>query len=80
MSSAEIKGVKLDLIAWINQLSDGELITFLDGLRISRAKSDWWEDLSTLQKKQVLAGLKDAEKDRVMNTKDFWDRLQNAKF
>jgi len=78
MSSAELKGIKLNLITWINELSDAELITFLDGLRISRAKIDWWEELSTAQKKHVLAGLKDAEDGKVMNSKDFWKSLSNA--
>ena len=46
MSAAELNGIKLNLVAWINQLSDTELITFLDGIRASRAKDDWWEELS----------------------------------
>ena len=78
MSTAEINGIKLNLIAWINQLSDTDLIAFLDGLRISRAKIDWWEELSTSQKKQVLAGLKDAEEGKVMDSKEFWKSLSNA--
>lgn len=32
MSTAELNGIKLDLIAWINQLSDPDLILFLDEL------------------------------------------------
>lgn len=58
MSAAELNGIKLNLIAWINQLSDTELITFLDGIRVSRAKNDWWEELSDNQKKHILAGIK----------------------
>ena len=78
MSTADINGIKLNLIAWINQLSDTDLIAFLDGLRISRAKNDWWEELSNAQKKQVLAGLKDAEEGIVMDSKEFWQSLSNA--
>jgi hypothetical protein len=64
--------------ASINQLSDTELITFLDGLRNSRTKNDWWEELTMAQKKQVLAGLRDAENGKVMETKEFWKKLSNA--
>ena len=78
MSAAELKGIKLNLIDWINQLSDADLITFLDGLRISRAKTDWWKELSVGQQKQVLAGLQDAENNKLMDSKDFWQRLSNA--
>ncbi len=78
MSAAELNGIKLDLIAWINQLSDSDLIYFLDGLRVSRDKKDWWEELLTAQKKEVLAGLKDAEAGRVMDSETFWKKLNNA--
>ena len=50
MSSAELNSIKLSLISWINQLSDKELITFLEGLRTSSSKNDWWSALSVEQK------------------------------
>jgi hypothetical protein len=78
MSSAELNSIKLKLISWINQLSDADLISFLDGLRASRSKKDWWNELSAAQKKQVLAGLKDAEDGKVMDSKKFWKRLKDA--
>lgn len=78
MTTAELNGIKINLIDWINQLSDADLIFFLDGLRISRDNQDWWEELPTAQKKQVLAGLKDAEEGRVMDSETFWKKLNNA--
>jgi hypothetical protein len=78
MSAAELNGIKLNLIAWINQLSDTELITFLDGIRASRAKDDWWEELSDKQKEQVLAGIKDADKGKLSSSKEFWNKLKHA--
>jgi hypothetical protein len=78
MSSAELNSIKLNLISWINQLSDADLISFLDGLRASRTKKDWWDSLTAAQKKQVLAGLKDAETGKVMESKKFWNSLKNA--
>lgn len=78
MSTAELNGIKLDLIDWINKLSDADLIQFLDGLRISRAQNDWWEELPVVQKKQILAGLKDADEGKLMDSKKFWKNLNNA--
>lgn len=78
MSSAELNTIKLNLISWINQLSDTDLISFLNGLRVSNAKSDWWNKLSEAQKKQVLAGLKDAENNKVMESEKFWKSLMDA--
>lgn len=78
MSNAELNGIKLDLIDWIGQLSDADLIQFLDGLRISRAQNDWWEELPVPQKKQILAGLKDADEGKLLDSKKFWKNLNNA--
>ena len=78
MSTAELNSIKLNLIAWINQLSDTDVIGFLDGLRISRTKTDWWEELSSLQQNEILAGMKDAEDGKVIDSSKFWENLKNA--
>ena len=78
MSTAELNGIKLNLISWINQLSDKDVISFLDGLRLSRANEDWWNELSDAQQKQILSGIKDADKGKLMGSKDFWKKFQNA--
>lgn len=78
MSSAEINEKKLDLIAWINQLSDVNLISFLDGIRSSRANEDWWEELSDSQKNVIMKGLQDAEKGNLITSTEFWQQLKNA--
>ena len=78
MSTAELNSIKLNLIAWINQLSDADLIGFMDGLRISRSKTDWWDELSISQQKEILVGLKDVESDKVMESSKFWENLKNG--
>lgn len=78
MSTAELNGIKLNLISWINQLSDKDIISFLDGLRLSRVKEDWWDELSVAQQKQILLGIKDADKGTLISSKSFWEKLKNA--
>jgi len=78
MSTAELEGTKLELIGWISNLSDEELIKFLDSLRISREKGDWWEELSLFQRKQILAGIKDADDGKIIDSKKFWETLKDA--
>lgn len=60
-----------------NDLSDADLISFLDGLRVSNDKKDWWEELTTPQKKQILAGFKDADEGKVMDSLTFWKNLRH---
>ena len=78
MSTAELNEIKLNLIAWINQISDADIISLLEGIRSSRSKEDWWDELSAQQKKIILSGLKDAENGNLISSRTFWKRLKNA--
>lgn len=78
MSTAELNEIKLNLIAWINQISDADIISLLEGIRSSRSKGDWWDELSAQQKKIILSGLKDAENGNLISSRTFWKRLKNA--
>ena len=50
---------------------------FPDRLRVSTRKDDW-KELSISEKKQILAGIKDADQGKVMDSKTFWESLSNA--
>ncbi|MBI1317178.1 hypothetical protein GC167_10040 [bacterium] len=53
MTTGELNKKKLDLIDWINRLSDENMIEFLDGLKKSKAKKDWWDELSGCQQRPL---------------------------
>ena len=78
MSSAELNQKKLDLIAWINRLSDENIIEFLDGLKRSKSKDDWWDGLSENQQKMLQNGIDDIENGNVISSNQFWEALKNA--
>ncbi len=78
MSATEINEIKLGLIGWINQLSNVEIIAFLDGLKNSKTKEDWWDELSESHKLQVLAGIEDSKNGKIMPSQEFWKKLKNA--
>lgn len=78
MSTAELNAKKLELIAWINKLSDEGIIEFLDGLRNSTPEEDWWDDLSERQQELVKKGLDDADNGRVVSSAEFWNSLKNG--
>lgn len=78
MSVSEIKKTKLDLITWIEGLSDINMLTVLDELRNSEKNKDWWDELNDNQKQQINAGLLDAEKGNVHSSEVFWDKLKNG--
>lgn len=78
MSTAELNKKKLDLIAWINGLSDENVIDFLDGLKSSDTSADWWDDLSFNQQQMVKNGIKDIESGNVLSSSHFWYALKNG--
>lgn len=78
MSTAELNQTKLDLIAWINRLSDENMIEFLDGLKRSKSKQDWWDDLSENQQKMLRNGMDDIESGNVISSSQFWKELKNG--
>ncbi len=78
MSTAELNRKKLGLIAWINRLSDENIIEFLDGLKRSKTKIDWWDELSENQKKLIDNGLKEVENGNLISSSDFWSKLRNG--
>ena len=78
MSSAELNQKKLELIAWINRLSDENIIEFLDGLKRSKSKDDWWDGLSENQQKMLQNGIDDIENGNVISSNQFWEALKNG--
>jgi hypothetical protein len=78
MSIAEIKQTKSNLIAWIEQLSDTNMLAFLESLKNSKTSGDWWDDLSEGQKAQINEGIEDTKAGRIMSSDEFWNKVKNA--
>jgi hypothetical protein len=77
MSTAELNRKKLDLIAWINRLSDENTIEFLYGLKKSKSKNDWWDELSENQKEILQNGIDEIDNSNVISSTEFWKELKN---
>ena len=78
MSTAEINKKKLDLIAWINKLSDENIIEFLEALKKSKSKDDWWDELSESQKQTLQNGMDDIEKGNTIPSNKFRSELKDV--
>ncbi|ASU35812.1 hypothetical protein [Mucilaginibacter xinganensis] len=78
MSVAEIKETKSNLIAWIEQLSDSNMLTVLDSIRNTKSENDWFDNLSASQKQHISEGIDDAENGRVVTSEKFWHNLKNG--
>ena len=58
--------LKLELIEWLTHLDDDDTITYLKIVKDSSEKgSDWWQDLTSDQKRGIERGLRDIDASRV---------------
>jgi hypothetical protein len=78
MSTTDLNKKKLDLIAWINQLSDKNTIEFLDNLKRATSKDDWWNELSDNEQIKLQNGMNDIKKGNVISSAQFWKELKNV--
>ena len=78
MQRSELNKKKLDLIDWINQLSDKNTIELLDNLKSATSKDDWWDELSDNEQKKLQKGMNDIKKGNVISSAQFWKELKNV--
>lgn len=78
MSVAEIKKTKSELIAWIEKMSDINMIYFLNGLKTTDSNKDWWDALTVSQQNHINNGVKQAENNETIPSADFWQKLKNG--
>ncbi|MBO3096802.1 hypothetical protein [Gelidibacter pelagius] len=60
-----LEAKKLDLISWLTSLQDDTIIAQLYAIK-NDSNSDWYEQLSKVQKKQIQKGLDDLENGRTI--------------
>lgn len=78
MSVAEIKKTKSELIAWIEKLSDVNMLQFLSGLKRVDKNNDWWNELTEAQQLHIMEGVKQVENGQTVSATEFWQQLKNG--
>lgn len=78
MSAAELKKTRTKLISWIEQLSDPNVLDFLNGIMQSNTEKDWFDELSLTQQSHLNEGLEDMENGKVVSSEQFWNKLKNG--
>jgi hypothetical protein len=77
MSTAEINKKKLDLISWVEQIEDSDMLSFLQGLKQSVSDAGEPVQLTPQQEELIERGIKDADSGNVISTAEFWNSLKN---
>ena len=66
--------LKLELINWVTKLKDKKLLGALTSIKDSEESGDWYDSLTTAQKKSLEKGIQDHHKGRTVTSKQFWER------
>ncbi|CAD5250658.1 MULTISPECIES: hypothetical protein [unclassified Imperialibacter] len=65
---------KSQLVEWITQLDDQELIETISAIKESVEKGDWHKSLNNKQKASIKRGQDDHKEGRVLSSEDFWQK------
>ena len=68
--------LKHELIRWLSNLKDKKLLNSLASIKESEQSGDWYDSLTTSQKKSLLRGIEDHKKGSTLTSKEFWKRYE----
>ncbi|WP_158861265.1 hypothetical protein [Lunatibacter salilacus] len=69
------EAIKLELIEWVTQLEDKDILSYLKVVKDSKAiNKDWWEFLSESQKAGIERGMDDVTNGRTVSHADMKDK------
>ena len=68
------KSIKLELIHWLSKLNDKAILESLLSVKNSVSSGDWYEELTSSEKKSIDRGIEDHKKGNVLTSKQFWSR------
>lgn len=71
MANSELK---LELINWLTNLKDSNILRALVSIKESSINYDWADDLTAQQKKSIQKGIEDIANGRTMTSEDFWKK------
>ena len=72
------QSLKLELIAWLAQVKDKQLLESLSQLKESFQSGDWYSNLSQEQKKSLEKGIQDHKNGKFLTSKQFWARHEKT--
>jgi hypothetical protein len=79
MNALEYNSLRRELVEWVKSLKDTSLLNLLATIRNSNQETDkdWWDELTEADQSEILAGLDDIQKGRVVSSEEFWKRLKD---
>ncbi len=70
----DLKAEKLDLIQWLAQLTDKDVLIKIKALR--QEKADWWDEINDEERAGIKEGLEQADRDEVISHEEAMAKYQ----
>lgn len=70
----KIEVAKLELIEWLKNVEDKEMLEALLFYKKNHEEGDWADELTAAQKEAIEQGLADEKAGRVMESKEVWKK------
>lgn len=67
------ESIKLELIEWLTQLEDKNILTSLLQFKKSNESGDWSDNLTESQVDSLQRGLMDMKNKKVLSSNEFWN-------
>jgi predicted transcriptional regulator len=64
MATADIQERKLELIQWLSVIEDVSVLDKIAELK-DQSTTDWWDEISSVEKESISKGLEDADAGRL---------------
>ena len=68
---------KKELIDWIQELTDPEVIKNIKSIKESIEQAQTWDQLPDSAKSSIKRGIKDVDSGRVISDEDFWANFKD---
>ena len=70
----KVDALKLELIQWLASLEDKEILQSIFFYKNIQQSTDWWDQLTEEQLRQVNAGIEDVKKGRTFTSAEVWEK------
>ena len=66
--------LKLELIQWLTSVEDKQILQSLFRFKSMQENTDWWDNLSDNQLKEIQKGIEDIKNNKTVSNKSVWQK------
>ena len=72
----DAQATKSEILNWVQNIKDVRLLKSLMSLKQSYSSNNWWEELTSADKRDIELGEKDLREGRTLTDQEFWENYE----